>query len=190
MYSIMRFIRTMIEAVKSNPFLYKGSLDTIRQSQTVTAEVAIPIVILSGDTNATNMSAKIDELVVAVNNLAIENSNSIDDIAKVVKILKVSTGHGLILDYSKIATIVTSDGTYTVDNATFDVEYPSGGTENILDFIATLSSTDKSIQTYYVYDSTDTLKMGVADVFAAGDYIEVVAEDGIIIQTYTTTEGI
>lgn len=190
MYEIIKYIRTMIEAVKSNPFLYKGSLDTIRQSQTVTAEVAVPITILDGDTVAENMSEKIDKLVVAVNNLAIENSNSIDDIAKVVKILKVSTGHGLILDYSKIVTIVTSDGTYTVDNATFDVEYPSGGTANILDFIATLSSTDKSIQTYYVYDSADALKMGVADVFAAGDYIIVKAEDGVTTQTYATTEGI
>ena len=101
MYEIIKYIRTMIEAVKSNPFLYKGSLDTIRQSQTVTAEVAVPITILDGDTVAENMSEKIDKLVVAVNNLAIENSNSIDDIAKVVKILKVSTGHGLILTIVK-----------------------------------------------------------------------------------------
>lgn len=84
-------IRALVISYMSNPRLTKGSLTKIVQTQTVSPIVATPIVILAGDTNAANMSAKIDELVVAVNAMAIQEGNSITDTGEIINRLKEHT---------------------------------------------------------------------------------------------------
>lgn len=81
-------IRKMIKSYIGNPTLNGGIQPNVIQTQAVSPIVATPIVILAGDTVAANMSSKIDENVVAINDLAIQNSAAIEDIKNILDTLK------------------------------------------------------------------------------------------------------